>query len=286
MREIAVMLTRGDDVIRRTRRRALALLPVALLAATLSGCAQKIDNAQSGGGLQLINQNQLLTCTHLPYEPFQFSQDGKVVGFDVDLVDLVAKELGVTQKIKDTPFEGIKSGENLNARDCDIAAAGMSITQERQRVMDFSQPYFDATQALLVRKSSTAKSLADLRGKTVGVQLGTTGELYAQEQQEKFGFEIKQYEDLALLQGAVKTGQIAGGINDDFVLYNYVETNPDTKVSAEFDTGEQYGFAVRKGNKALLDKVNQVLRRVQQDGTYDRLYRKWFDQAPNAGAPQ
>src|SRR5690606_39337498 len=97
--------------------------------------------------------------------PFQFNQDGKVVGFDVDIVDLVAKKLGVTQEILDIDFAVIKSGAALNAGRCDLAAAGMTITEERKQNIDFSVPYFDATQALMAKKGSGITSLEDVKAK-------------------------------------------------------------------------------------------------------------------------
>jgi polar amino acid transport system substrate-binding protein len=268
-----------------TGRSRLALLaPAAVLVLAASGCAQKIDNQTAGGSLQMVNAGQLTTCTHLPYKPFQFTQGGKTVGFDVDLVDLVAKDLKVEQQIFDTPFEGIESGEALNAKSCDLAAAGMTITPERQQAMDFSDPYFNATQALLVRRDSAAKGLADLRGKTLAVQLGTTGEEYAEKNKARYGFQVKQYEDLALLETAVKTGQVDAGVNDNGVLYDYVKSNPDTRVATEFKTGERYGIAVQKGNKALLEKVNAVLAKAEKDGEYAKIYQKWFGKPPQGQA--
>ena len=112
---------------------------IAVLA--LAGCGEDDNEPAAGGGgpdVDLVNDGAITTCTHLPYEPFQFEQGGKIVGFDVDLVDLVAKKLGVKQEIVDTPFEGIQSGEDLNARKCDIAAAAMTITDERAEKIDFS----------------------------------------------------------------------------------------------------------------------------------------------------
>src|SRR5262245_21613857 len=124
------------------------VLPAALVLALLAaGCAKKDTSGEAAGGVKLIKAGSITTCTHLPYPPFQ-SKDasGKVVGFDVALVDLVAAKLGVKQEIVDTPFEGIKSGQDLNTGKCDIAAAGMTITDERKKVLDFADPYFDATQ--------------------------------------------------------------------------------------------------------------------------------------------
>lgn len=260
--------------------RAAVVLSVTLL---LAGCGGSDEEQAGGTGPQvdLINAGKLTTCTHLPYQPFQFEQEGKIVGFDVDMVDLVAKELGVEQDIVDTPFEGIQSGEDLNARKCDIAAAAMTITDERKQKIDFSAPYFDANQALLVKKGSGIASLDDLKGKTLGVQSGTTGKMYAEENAEPAGAELKDYEDLALLLSAVKSGQIPAAINDIPVLLDYAKNNPDTEVTAQFETGEQYGFGMKKEtSRKLQEVVNRVIERAKSDGTYDRIYEKWFGQKP------
>jgi polar amino acid transport system substrate-binding protein len=266
------------------RARSLSL-GVALAAVLLLGACGDDDEsvtATSGNSnVDLIKDGALTTCTHLPYEPFQFERGGKIVGFDVDLVDLVAKELGVKQEIVDTPFEGIQSGEDLNARKCDIAAAAMTITDERAEKIAFSDPYFDANQALLVEKGSGIKSFADLKGKTLGVQSGTTGKMYAEENATAEGAELKDYEDLALQLSSVKSGQIPAAINDIPVLLDYVKKNPELEVAAQFETGEQYGFGMKKGTSDDLRKVvNDVLAKAKSDGTYNKLYKKWFGAEP------
>lgn len=257
------------------------------LAAAAAGCAKKDTGSTAEGGAKLIRQGKLVTCTHLPYAPFQSKDSsGKVVGFDVDMIDLVAKKLNVTQEIVDTPFEGIKSGQDLNAGKCDVAAAGMTITEERKKVIDFSDPYFDATQALLVATGKAYKSLADLNGRKVGVQSGTTGEDYVRKQakEKNLTVEIVSYRDLAAEQQALATGQIEGAVNDLPVWSEYIKENPGKfVVSAEFDTGEQYGFAVRKGaNPGLLKAVNDSIADAKKDGTYARIYEKWIGKKPAA----
>nr|WP_243658770.1 transporter substrate-binding domain-containing protein [Tamaricihabitans halophyticus] len=257
---------------------------LALLLA-VSGCFQRLEPgavSQPGDPIELLEAGQLKTCTHLPYPPFQSTENDEIVGFDVDVVDEVAKRIGANQVIFDTSFEGIETGQSFEIGDCDVAAAGMTITPERERVMDFSDPYFDALQSLLVRTGSDISSLADLRGKTLGVQQGTTGEEYATREQQKNGYRTIQFEDLALLQTAVLTGRVEAGINDNGVLYDYAKDNPKTTVSAEFDTGDRYGIAVRKGNGALLAKINEVLAQIEADGTYDQLYLKWFGRKPDS----
>jgi len=270
-------LTGGGNM----RHGVSALLAAAALALAPAACG---DDDESGGAAQssvdLVNSGQITTCTHLPYQPFQFEQGGKIVGFDVDMIDLVAKKLGVKQAIVDTPFEGIQSGEDLNARKCDIAAAAMTITPEREEKIAFSAPYFDANQALLVEKGSGIKSLDDLEGKTLGVQSGTTGKMYAEENAPE-GVELKDYEDVALELSSVKNGQVPAAINDIPVLLDYVKQNPELEVATQFKTGEQYGFGLKKGTSEELKKVvDQVIRQARSDGTYDRLYEKWFGTKP------
>ena len=257
-------------------RAGVALAALALL---IAGCGED-EGGSAGTEVDLVNEGEITTCTHLPYQPFQFEQGGKIVGFDVDMINLVARELGVTQAIVDTPFEGIQSGEDLNARKCDIAAAAMTITPERQQKIAFSDPYFDANQALLVEKGSGIESLEDLRGQTLGVQSGTTGKMYAEENAPE-GVELKDYEDLALELSSVKSGQVPAAINDIPVLLDYVKQNPELEVATQFETGEQYGFGMKKGTSQELKRVvDQVIEQARSDGTYDRLYEKWFGTKP------
>ena len=253
----------------------------AALTLTLAGCATGGDKTEVAGGVKIVKKKTLTVCTHLPYKPFQYNEGGKIIGFDVDMMDLVAKKLDLKQSIFDTPFEGIESGQSLNTGKCDVAAAGMTITDDRKKVLDFSEPYFDATQALLVKKGSPVKGLEDLDGKSVGVQLGTTGADYVRANAPK-GAKIKEFEDLALLTTAVKTGQTDAGVNDNGVLFDYAKTNPDTEVVKEFDTGEHYGFAVAKGqNDELLKTINDTIAETKKDGEYDKLYKKYFGEAPS-----
>lgn len=269
----------------------LVPLATAIAVAALSLTACGGDGSDTGSsttatndsGVKLVKSGTLTTCTHLPYAPFQFEQDGKTVGFDVDLIDQVAKDLGVKQAIVDTPFEGIKSGQDLNTGKCDIAAAGMTITDERKQVIDFSKPYFDATQAMLVKKGAGYASLADLAGKTVGVQSGTTGKDYVDANKPE-GVKVVEFEDLATEQQGLATGQIDAAVNDLPVWLDYIKKNPGKfEVGAEFDTGEQYGFGIKKGgNPKLLATVNKVLDAAKADGTYDSVYEKWFGQKPSS----
>ncbi len=263
-----------------SKRISKSIAALSLLVLGLAGCGS--STTTTADGVNVIKKGKLTVCTQLPYQPFEFRQDNEVVGFDISMMDLVAKKLGLEVAIVQTPFEGIQSGQALNTGQCDIAAAGMTITDPRKKVIDFSDPYFDATQALLVKTGTGHDSLESLAGKRIAVQQGTTGEIYAKENAPKDA-KIQVFEDLGLLTTAVKTGQVDAAVQDNGPLFDFVKKNPDTQVTAEFDTGEEYGFGIKKGgNDKLLSTTNDVISKAKSDGTYDSLYKQWFGAAPQA----
>ncbi len=265
--------------------RRAALLGAALVLVAGCGGGGDSDTDTAGlaedGGPALVQDGVLTTCTHLPYPPFQFERDGEVVGFDVDLIDLVAEQLGVEQEIVDTPFETIKTGADLNAGKCDVAAAGMTITDERKEQLDFSVPYFDATQALLAKQGSGIASLDDAKGKKVGSQSATTGEDYVKEA----GLDPVSFESSDAELNGLKSGQVDVIVQDLPVVSEWLkdDANADYEIVANLDTGEQYGFAVKKdGNDELLAAVDEAITTAKEDGTYDELFAKWIGETPAA----
>ena len=264
---------------RRTRVLAATTATAGLLL--VAACTSSDDGGSgsktAAGGVELVKGGQLTTCTHLPYPPFQSEIDGKVQGFDVSLIDLVAKDLGVKQKVLDTPFENFKTGAFLNSGDCDLAAAGMTITEERKKNVDFSDPYFDATQALLVAKGSGISSLADAKARKVqlGAQAQTTGEDYVKSQ----GFDPVSFESSDAVLNGLRSGQVKAVVIDYPVVQGWLKNkaNADAfQVADNINTGEQYGFTVKKGNTKLLAAVNKALADAKADGTYKKLYEKWI----------
>ena len=153
-------------------------------------------------------RRKLLVCTHLAYKPFQYKDDaGKVLRFDVDVMDLVAEKLGVTQEIVDIEFEQITSGAVFAAKKCDAGAAAITITDKRKLATNFSDPYFAATQALLVKSDSTVTDLSGLKGKVLAVQSGTTGQDYA-EAHDYVGYTVKVFDDMPGGANAVLAGTV------------------------------------------------------------------------------
>lgn len=264
-----------------SRSLSAAIAAAALVALAGCGGGGGAPAAPAAGGVNLVKAGSLTTCTHLPYEPFQFQQGASIVGFDVDMIDLVAKKLNVKQAIIDTPFDNIQSGADLDTGKCDLGAAAMTITDTRKQNLDFSDPYFDATQALLVAKDSGLNDAAQLAGKKLGVQNATTGAEYAQKNIP--GASIVTFEDIGLELTALQTKQIDAAINDNGPLLDFAKKNPELTVTKEFGTGEQYGFGVKKGNTALTTAINDTIKAAKADGTYDTIYQKWFGKAPTKG---
>ncbi|MFD7599991.1 transporter substrate-binding domain-containing protein [Streptomyces mirabilis] len=269
---------------RRTRILAATTATAGLLL--VAGCSSGGGGGQSSAkGVPLVKAGQVTTCTHLPYPPFQSEINGKVQGFDVALIDLVAGDLGVKQAIVDTPFENFKTGAFLNSGQCDLAAAGMTITPERKKNVDFSDPYFDATQAVLVDKKSGVNSLADVKakGEKLGAQAQTTGEEYAAKQ----GFDSVSFESSDAVLNGLRTGQVQAVIIDYPVVQGWLKdkANADAfKVVDNLNTGEQYGFTVKKGNTKLLAEINRAIKQAKADGTYKKLYEKWIGPYPASAA--
>ena len=251
-------------------------LGAAAVVLSAAGCAKDDTTTTTESGAELVSEGTLTICTHLPYEPFEFTKGGEVVGFDPDVLKVAADAEGWDTKVVDISWETIVSGEALNTGQCDVAAGAMTINDEREAVMDFSDPYFEATQALMTKTGSGISSLDDLAGMTVAVQDATTGADYVRENAPE-DTEIISFEDAALMQQAVKTGKADAGVNDNGLLNYFVSQNPDVEVTSEFKTNESYGFSVKKdGNDDLLKVINDAIASDE----YDKVYEKWFGKAP------
>jgi polar amino acid transport system substrate-binding protein len=258
-------------------RRAARAVGAVLMLTVAAGCAA--DDGVGVGAIpapQVIEKGTLTVCSDMPYEPFESIEKGKPVGFDIDLIREVATDLDLSLDVRDTDFDAIQSGDALNSSRCDLAISAMTITGERARVLDFSSPYFDASQALVVAKGSGIDSLDDLAGRRIGVQGGTTGELYVTDNAPSRA-EVMPLEDAAAMEDALTARTVDAAVYDNTVVGDVVTNNPDLVVAAEFDTGEQYGMAVKKnGNVDLLRSINKVLVDLEQNGGYDKIYAAWF----------
>jgi polar amino acid transport system substrate-binding protein len=270
----------------RPRRALAGLAALASLAVAAAGCGGGGGSSSAGSsakGVDLVHSGQLTACSHLPYKPFEFTKGGKVVGFDVSMVDLLGTKLGVPTKVVNIGWAQITSGGAFAAGKCDVGMGAATITPERKQSVRFSDPYFDATQALLVKDEAAYRSLADLKGKKLGVQTDTTGQLYAKKHAGKSGYTTVVYPDSLSEFNGLKSGAVDAAINDNGPEYNFAKNNPGTEVTKKFGTGEHYGFMVKKNDKnaaKLAGKLNDVIAQSKKDGRYDKIYQKWFGKLP------
>jgi polar amino acid transport system substrate-binding protein len=224
--------------------------------------------------------------TDAAYAPFESQNEkGEIVGLTVDVVTAVAKKAGIEVKFVNTPWEGIFN--SLQQGDRDMLASSITITDERKQTMDFTNPYFDAYQLIAVKATSKVAKFDDLKKLKVGVQTGTTGDEAVTKLQGKNSTNIKRFESTPLALKELEAGGVDAVVADNGVVVNYVTNNPGAKFKTVSDKSfapEQYGFAVKKGNTELLEKLNKGLADIKADGTYGQIYAKYFG-APAAAAP-
>ena len=225
--------------------------------------------------------------TDAAYAPFESQNEkGEIVGMTIDMLSAVASKAGVEIKFVNTPWEGIFN--SLQQGDRDILASSITITDERKQTMDFTNPYFDAYQLIAVKANSKVSKFDDLKKLKVGVQTGTTGDEVVTKQQGKNSTNIKRFESTPLALKELEAGGVDAVVADNGVVINYVTNNPGAKFKTVSDKAfapEQYGFAVKKGNAELLEKLNKGLADIKADGSYDKIYAKYFGAAPAAAAP-
>src|SRR5215213_1155488 len=259
---------------------SISVALVLAIALVLTGCGGGAGGGEEGSGGGGAGGEQITVASDIAYPPFEFEKNGEPVGFDIDLMREIGKRAGVTPKFQNVTFDGIIPvlGNNLY----DAGASAFTITEEREKKVDFSDPYFNADQSLLVRRDSPIKSVDDIGDGIVGVQLGTTGELKAKElkDQGKITGEVRSFDTITEAFSALENGQIDAVINDFPVSAYWAETGGGSlEVVQTILTGEEYGIAFPQDSD-LLEPTNKALEEIKKDGTYAEIYEKWLGQKP------
>ncbi|MEW6093592.1 MAG: basic amino acid ABC transporter substrate-binding protein [Chloroflexota bacterium] len=209
------------------------------------------------------------------WPPFEYVDETtqEIIGFDVDMMKAIAENQGLQIEFVNVPWDSLLAG--MAQCQYDLSASAMTITEERLQSFSFSEPYFAAGQIVTVQASNTdINSKDDLVGKTIGVQLGTTGDIEAQAIE---GATVKNYDDIGLAFQDLLNGQIDAVIADNPLALGYVGQNPDLlKVVGDAFTDEYYGIAVCKTDTELLDKINAGLEAVKAQGLIDELTQTWI----------
>lgn len=251
------------------------MLLLALTSLILAACGTGGSDTSSSEGTNEKESNEtggekrkLLVGTEATFAPFEYMDDsGNIVGIDVDILDAIAEELGIEYEIRhvgwDPVFQMVQSGE------LDLGASGITITEQRKESFDFTEPYFEATQVIVVNEDSEIASAQDLEGKKVSVQINSTGHQAAKKLLGETNPDILAYENLPLAIQEVINGATAAAIGDNAVVYEYLKNNPNAKLKVIEDDAfekEYYALMVKKGNAEVLNLLNEGLQKIKENG--------------------
>jgi ABC-type amino acid transport substrate-binding protein len=258
---------------------------VAVTMVLLVGCSAGTDESFEGaapgettGPIGIVG-GKITVASNIAYPPFESSPKGRPRGFDIDLMNEIGKRAGFEVEYENVRFDTILRGLDTDLFDAAISA--MTITEDRERQIDFSDPYFNADQALLVASDSEVHSIDDLAQEPVGVQAGSTGQIKGEEllDGEQIG-EIMHYRTIGDAFAALEDGKVEGVIYDLSAAHRkIVESDGEIRFVEPISTGEQYGIAFPK-DSPLVDPVNRALAEIKDDGTYEKLYKKWIGMPP------
>ena len=244
-----------------------ALLTVSMLAGCGSGAAGSAGSSKE----------TLVVGTNAAFPPFEYvGDDGKPDGFDMALIKAIGEKAGMEVQIQDMEFDSLVS--SIGGK-IDVAIAGMTVTEERQKTVDFSESYYEAVQAVIVPKGSDIATADDLKNRKIGVQLGTTGEFIADEIE---GVEVSAYNKAVDAVNDLNNGRVDCVIvdkNPAEVFGSQFSDKVDVLPGTAFDfEPEFYAIALPKGNTELADKINNALKELKADGTYDSLVKKYIEE--------
>ena len=248
----------------------MLLMIIAALTLALAGCGTK-DNASSGSSSSEDGgdgKKVYKVGTEATFAPFESVDDsGKIVGIDVDILQAIADEMDFEVEWNnigwEPVFQTIKNGET------DIGASGITITEERKESFDFTEPYYESQLLIVVKEDSKIKSLDELKDKKVSVQINATGHMAAKKLQGEASTNIMAFESQPIAIQEMLNGNVDAAIGDNAVVYEYIKAHPDQKLKVIEDDAfekEYYGFMVQKGNKELLDKLNEGLKKIKENG--------------------
>jgi ABC-type amino acid transport substrate-binding protein len=249
----------------------LFLIIVMGLFATACGSQEKKEAVADG-------KKKIVAVTHAQFPPFEYmSPSGKPEGFDIDIINAIGKELGWEVEVQDTGFDGAL--EQVKTGKAQVAIAAITINEKRKQDYAFSDPYFEAKQLIMVPENSPIKSLQDLKGKIVAVQGGTTGAMLAEELLGKGSSNVHQLEDVATAMDELYNKHVDAVIADKQPVLELMKKNAKPGYKTIDDPNvpkEYYGILINKKDTEMVKQVNEALKKIKENGTYDQLHKKYF----------
>ncbi len=286
------------------KKQVIALLTAAMLAGAMAGCgsggadattaaadttaaetttagdttaadtkAEAEDEAETTAAAAGGEGKVLVMATNAEFPPYEYHDGGDIVGIDVEVAEAIAGKLGITLEVDDIAFDSIIP--ELESGKADIGVAGMTVNEDRLKNVDFTDPYTTASQVIIVKEDSEIAGPDDLKGKYIGVQLGTTGDIYASDY-EADGSTIERYNKGFEAVQAMQQGKIDAVVIDQEPAKVFVSQNEGIKILDEALTVEEYAIAVKKGNTELLDQVNGALAELKESGELQAIIDKYI----------
>ena len=259
-------------------KKFLCVAAAAVMALSLVACGNSDSgtSASSAPGGAASNKTYVIYSDNA-FPPYEFldQSTNTYVGIDMDILAAVAKDQGFQDEVKNEGFDASMGA--VQAGQADAMIAGMTITDERRETFDFSEPYFEDGQILVVKKDSDAKDLSDLKGKQIAVKTSTQGAAYAESKKDEYDLKLVYYEDSPTMYTALKNGTDDACFEDRMVIqYTIDSENLDLKTVGEVLNPGDYGFAVKKGtNPELIEMFNKGLANIKANGEYDKILEKY-----------
>lgn len=247
-------------------KKIVSVLLVAACSVSLVACGGKKEEEKKAE-----EDKTLVMATNAEFPPYEYYEGEEVIGIDVDIAKAVAEELGMELKIEDMAFDSVIPA--VSSGKADIALAGLTVTDERKENLNFTDTYAKATQVIIVKEDSAIAGPDDLEGKKIGVQLGTTGDLYASDIKDA---EVEQYNKGFEAVQATMQGKIDAVIIDSEPAKEFVAEAEGLKILDEAFTEEEYAIGIAKDNDELLEKVNKALKSLKESGKLDEIVAEYI----------
>ena len=254
------------------------LLAGAMTASVLGGCAVPATTASTAPAAQEAQEVSedtegavLVMATNAEFPPYEYYEGTEIVGIDAEIVKAIADDLGMTLKIEDMSFDSVIA--SVQTGKADIGVAGLTVTEDRLENVNFSDPYADSSQMIIVKEDSDIAGPDDLNGKSVGVQLGTTGDIYAEDIE---GATVERYNKGMEAVQALTQGKVDAVIIDREPAKVFVSKNEGIRMLEEEFTVEQYAIAIAKDNEELLEKINGSIESLKSSGKLQEIVDKYI----------
>jgi polar amino acid transport system substrate-binding protein len=242
-----------------------AALAVLMLCACFTAC-----NGNKAATLDSVKKAGKLTIATSPdFPPFESLEDGKVVGIEVEIMELICKELGVELEIVQMDFDAVLLGVQTAKYDCGMS--GITVTPDREKNMLFTTPYYNAAQVIVVKEGSSIAGKSDLKGKTVSVQTGTTAESGCQDE----GIKCQAFNANADAKSALTTGKVDAWVVDNLTAMQMVEEGDGLVILEEKLTEEPYAFSFAFGSEDLVEEIDKILVKLIEDGTIAKIFEEY-----------